>query len=105
MQFVDQKPQRSPEIADHTNISLPIITDSMWLEPSPFGLPVDMSFRDSQTPASDLKPRFMRNEQVLHNLKAMTKGKAAKDHHPAVQQVIVGSLKHYPELLSHYMNS
>jgi len=77
---------------------------SAWLEPSPFGIPTDLSYR-MLTPADILRPKFMKDEHVLQNLKAMTKSKRTQDHHPAVQQAIFHSLKQYPELLQHYIHS
>ena len=101
VQFADE-PVRGVEVLDERT---PIYNKSAWLTPSPFGLPVDLAYRASQTPACDLNPKFMRDEHVLQNLKAMTKGKKTREHHPAVQQAVVKSLTPYPELLEHYMHS
>ena len=99
----EYKPQSQPDMA-FTQEGHPVYKS--WSEPTPFGIPTDMSYRASQTPASDLMPKFMRDEHVLAHLKSMTKdGKKARDHHPAVQQSIVHSLKAYPELLTHYIHS
>lgn len=100
------RPQQDIAVMEVTEDGYPEYdVKSAWLTPSPFGIPTDLSYRNSQTPASDLQPKFMRDEHVLANLKNMTKSKQTRDHHPAVQQAVVHTLKPYPELLQHYMHS
>ena len=103
VKFEDRPEPRMREESEFTQEGFPIY--KTWLEPSPFGIPTDLSYRASQTPASDLMPMFMKDDHVLSNLKIMTKDKSARKHHPAIQQTIVHTLKGYPDLLQHYLHS
>ena len=66
----------------------------------------DIGYQEHQVPWDVLKPLFVGEDQILADLKSLTKEKQSiRDHHPSVRQVISQSLRPYPELHHEYLQS